>query len=560
MPKVQVPRYSPNQIDERPVSGPRVSVDAPLEAFGGGQSLQNVSNANRALNQQTLDIVVREKQNADQVMFLDADNQLAQKENDILYNKDTGALNKRGKDTFGLHDTVNDEFTKAAAEIEKNLKNDNQRASFRRSAQSRQMNLNKQIDVHVGQERRAFDDAQTQASIANDTNDAVLNYGDPVRVAMALENQRAKIIDKANRNGLPDEWTKMTTDQTFSKTHSAVIDQMLADGNDLAADQYFKENKDEILSDDRVKLEKALHEGAVLGDAQRNADEIFLKSDNRNEAFEKAKKIKDPELRKETEAQLERMFTRQSTAERQDSIRQFNLASDIVEQGSKPPANIWANLNATQRGALDARLKQVVAGVQPSTDWATYYNLKTMASEQKNEFTKENLMQYRHVLADAEFKDLANLQGQLNKNDAGAQASLNGYRTSKQIIDDTLISAGYKPNSKKPDEMRRVANFRRMVDEQVSILQDQTQKKAKSEDIQRIADNLLINRIVKHGGFLGLSDSNKRTFELSTKDVAVDDIPVMERAKIESFLRRRQLPITQENVIGLYIKKLQGWQ
>ena len=62
MPKVQVPRYSPNQIDERPVSGPRVSVDAPLEAFGGGQSLQNVSNANRALNQQTLDIVVREKQ------------------------------------------------------------------------------------------------------------------------------------------------------------------------------------------------------------------------------------------------------------------------------------------------------------------------------------------------------------------------------------------------------------------------------------------------------------------------------------------------------------------
>lgn len=559
MPTVR--RYDGEQLEQRPVAGPRVSVDAPAEAFGGGQSQQRLSESIRGLNAEATNMIIKEKNYADQVVVLDSDNKMADVERKLMHDPNTGALNKRGKDAFGTPDTVNAEFMKAAQEVEKGLNNENQKAAFRRQVQSRQLNINKQLDDHVARESRAYDDAVTEASIENEINEAGMNYSDPVRVAMSLENQRMKIIDKARRNGLPDEWTQDAVGKSFSKTHSLIINQMLSNGDDTSASEYYKENKDEILPSDRDALEKSIYEGQLLGEAQRGADEIFMKSDDRNEAFNHAKKIKDPALRKETESQLERMFTRQAVADRQELLKQFKMASDAVEQGKKPPANIWSKLNSNQRSSLDARLKQVNAGIQPTTDWPTYYNLKTMAADQKNDFIRENLMAYRSKMADSEFKELVNLQSSLSKNDAAASENLNGYRTTTQIIHDTLTSAGINPSAKPNSaEGKKVASFRRMVDEQIQLIQAQTGKEAKTDDVQKIVDNLLVKGIVPNSGIGGFFKKQKYVFELKPGDsVAIEknEIPVAERNKIEDALRRRGLPVTDDRIIELYNRKIQ---
>lgn len=549
---VMVPRVQENSVQQTALSGARVNTQQPLSAFGGGDALDRTDNVARGLNKDAMNFALKAAEDADDVRGLAADLDMSKVQTDLQIE----IKKMQGKNALDAIAFLDKEWKARTDKIYEGLSTDRQRYAFNKKRTVRTADLYNFTREHSFVEGKKYDAELIESYVKNAQNVASINFSDTApggKVEQSIFLQEQELRRFADRHGVPKELIDAKITSAISVTHSSVINQMLANHMDQVADEYYKNNKDAILPDEKIKLEKAIEQAVLFGEGQRKADEIFSNySKDRNEAFKQIKdNIKDPELRKQTEDNLERMFIRQSLAKRADNQENYHLASQLVESNQVVPKNISSNLTAEQNAALERRLKQVNAGIQPNTDWATYYNLKTMASSQKNDFIGENLLEYRHVLADQEFKDLVNLQRQLSKNDPIAQSSLNGYRTSTQVINDTLASAGINVKSKKLEDQKRVAQFRREVDENVQILQDQTGKKAKSEDIQRIADNLLITAIAKRPGIMGIFDKEKKAFEIEYKDV-----PVSESSLIQKELKKRGIVPTEKKIVDLYIRSL----
>lgn len=549
-----VPLVRDNSVQEQALPGARVNTSAPIAAFGGGDALSQTSRAAgelaTGLNAQVIDFAQKQKKNADDLKTQELDLEASKAQTDLQMK----IRDMRGKDAFGAPDVMDKEWKKTSDAILSKATNKEQKDSLSRILSVRSADLYKSVNDHVSTEGKRYDDELTISYIKNAQINAANNYqdiGEGGQVDQSLFQQEQALRKYADRNGMPEELIKEKIAKASSETHSSVIEQMLLNNNDLLASQYYKDKKDSILPDDRVKLEKALEQSTLLGDSQREADKILSKFSDRGQAFNEAKKQKDPELRKKIEDNLDKTFARMAQADRAEQAKNYQMASQLVEQGKPVPGTLTPLLSKSQSEYLEKRAKQIAHGIEPSTDWTTYYHLKSMAADNKSGFSKENLLEYRHLLSDTEFKDMVNLQSHLAKNDPTAVANLNGFRTSNQIVNDTLISAGINVKSKDVNEMKKVSQFKRMVDEHLSVIQEQTGKKAKSEDVQKVADRLLINTIVKGGGFLGIMDAKKKAFELEYKDV-----PLSERNKIVSLLNSRKKPATEEAVLKTYIKAL----
>lgn len=560
----QVPRVREQSVALRPVSGVRVSTDAPLEAFGGGAAVAGVERATQGVVGVFDKIVQDEKRRADQVSVLEADQKLSALETRLLHDPEAGALNKRGKDAFGLPETVMGDFGKGVEEIEAELGNDDQRMAFRRMVVQRQSDIDRNLQRHVSGEMRRHDDQTTESYLANERDAAAANYKDDDRVAMAIGRQRAAVVDHAQRNGLPEEYIKQKTAEVTSQTLSTVVTRMVSDGDDLAAKKYYETNRDLFTGRDQERLVGVLEEASLRGESQRNTDAIVAKAPTMTAALEEARKIEEPKLRDETTRRVREFYGLKKQAEEEARAEQFQYAANVLEQtgGNRDqiPADVWMNLSLSERNAIDARAKQLREGIPPTTDWGTYYELKTLASDASTRagFLKTNLIEHRHKLGDAEFKDLVNLQAQLRRGDDSAETELMGYRTTQQIVSQALGQAGIdaspKPGSK---DAARLASFARQVDEQIVEIQERTGKKATTEERQRIVDNLMVKGAVERGW---LWDTRKPVFEAEPGDeieVQYEDVPAREKSYIEAALKARGLPVDERTVTEMYRRKIQ---
>jgi hypothetical protein len=166
-----VPRLTGPSVATAPLPGARL---APVEQ----QPAPELSGAERVVR----DIWDREQQKANQVAVLDADNQLADLSTKLLYDREAGILQARGKNALEASSKLPDKWQQGVSTIEQSLTNDAQRLAFRRMAVSRFDDVNTTTERHVDQELHAYDEQTTQAGVANAYADAIANYGDPARL------------------------------------------------------------------------------------------------------------------------------------------------------------------------------------------------------------------------------------------------------------------------------------------------------------------------------------------------------------------------------------------
>lgn len=539
------------------------SATASEETFGGPAAAR-VTRAAQGLAETVFKIADEEKRKADQLAILEADKELSALETMLQYDPQNGAMNKSGKDAFALPDTVKAEWEKGAAEIEKkSIKNESQRSAYRNMVVQRWKSVDGNVQRHVSGEIKKYDSETTEAYITNERDAATVNYMDPGRIEMSIARQQAALMDHAKRNGLPEEWVKLKMQDAVSKTQVGVIGRMLANGQDLDAKAYFDRNRDRFAGSDIVGVERALEEGTLRGESQRQTDAIVSKLPSMPDAINEAKKIKEPKLRDAVTDRIKDHFNTQRAAENERREKQYQVASNIVEQTKNRdeiPPDLWMALSLPERNALDARAAQLREGIPPVTDWNDYYNLKTMASSSatRSEFLQINMLTYRPKMADSEFKELVNLQTELRN---GNDKTLDGYRTSAMIVNDTLAAAGIDPTPKpgKP-AAKDVNEFRRLVDMQIEQQQKLTGRKVTNDDVQSIVDNLIVKGSVEGSGIFGMFKTKKRAFQVEEGEtLAIDksDIPVGERAKIIAALERAGRTVTDEAIVNLYNRKLQ---
>lgn len=562
MPSVPVEQRQ-NQVGG--IAAPRVNTlptEAPIEAFGGGSSQAAVGKAFSGAVGAVGKIAEEERQKANDTVTTDYYAKLAQKKQELFWDPKVGVMTKKGKDSFAAVDEYGKQFEDYANELEKDM-NAEQVAMAKRIRAKEGMEFNGQIMRHVSQESQEYQKNTVSAGITAARNDAILNYNDPAAIQDKIKLQEA--IYQQTASGKPAALVEVEMKDLRSKTHSAVIDRMLDNGSDLQAKQYYDQVKGDLSGPDIDTVEKNLRSGILVGEAQRQSDSIFASSPNSmGEALGKARQIEDPKLRDETTKRVKDLFDLKKAAESQRDEENHQRAGNIIDQTGdtdKIPRSIWNQFSVAEKSSLDAYAKHRKMGTEPATKWEEYYNLKTMAATPalRNEFLQTNLMKYRNDLGNTEFKELISAQQSLRKGDDKTVKLLDGYRSDSEIVNTALKEAGVDTSSKAgTEEFKKVALFRRQVDERVVSLQERTGKKVSNADIQSITDNLMVEGVTEKGWFW---DTKKRAFEVQPGEqleVAIKDVPAKERAKIEQALRNRGIAPTDAKIVELFMRKNVG--
>lgn len=521
-----VPRYE-RQVG--PQAGPSIAFDTTppsAEAFGVGQSTQNLNQAIGESIQKLDRIAAEEKKKADDVRITGAYADLAGFKNDLIYNPQNGILTKQGDQAFGIIEQYSPKFDKRVQEIEKSLTNPEQIAAFRKIKDDASRDLNDHMQRHIYGESQKYAKEKTNSAVTNARNEAVLNYNDPDRIANSLSLQRQFIIQQAAREGVSSEGVKVLLGQAQTETHADIIKRMLTNDEDQAADVYFNQVKDQIDGQKIGEIEGWLEAGKLRGASQRLTADIISKHPlNLREATLEVDKIKDPKLQDEVRRRVEHAHAINRQAKDEYLERRFNAAALEVEKAKSVdviPANLWADFTPSHRATLE-RLAQP----EPiQTDQKLYSDLKIMGAlpATREKFLKTDLNDYRGRLSTADFQELVNYKvGLLNKKDDTLKLA-DGIISENQAVENATLGILKLDPKKDKDE---ILAFRFKLNEKVVAKQRDTGEKMQSEEIANLAEIMATEVIVKKRGKF-LPDSKKPLYLLERGtpfDVNISAIP-----------------------------------
>jgi hypothetical protein len=515
---ITVPRPQGQQVASQAAPNAQVNVQTNLEAFGGGDSLNQVYKAAGNVADQMFQ---QEKKKADDTKTQQAYAKLQELKNTLLYDPKSGAMTKKGEAAFGAPDEYGSQFDKAAEEIEKDLFNDDQRQMFQNMKMRERSELDGTLSKHVYGESEKFAEETMKSGILAAQNDGVLNHHIPGKIEESIKLQQNLVLSRAE--GKPEDQVKMELATVASKTHLQVVNSLLANDNDMKASEYFKKYGDQLTSDDKAKLTAALQEGVIRGESQRTTEAIINKyPDDMKAALTAARDAaKDnPKLQDEIVKRVQSRFAENTTIRRYQQEEIGIKGANIIDQTGdydKIPPNLITQLSENQRESLMDYAKKKKSGAL-ATEWQDYYDLKTLATADKETFLQTDLMLYRNKLADSEFKSMVDLQTGLRKGDAKANKQLDGYRTDRQIVEGALAEAGLKlgKNASK-EQIARVNQFHKEFDDRYAeFAKANGDKKPTNKDMQQIADELLQKKIVDKG-FFGFFEKSKFEFEMDKK-------------------------------------------
>jgi hypothetical protein len=260
-PTVERREYRIGQV-ETPQNQPAPTADVYGAQFGN------------AVAQAGQQLYAAEQHKQDQIRLLDADRQAGDLENQLIYDPKTGALNVRGKESFGLVDTVGKQWDDATGKIRAGLSNDRQRLAFDQYNVAKRRSIMDRVNQHIAKETYRVDGEALEGKVENETNAAIAD-GRPERINQALASVTQAYADYGQRYGMSPEQTKAATDKAVSRIHVGAIDRMLKDGNDIQAKVYFEHVSPQILGEHLGQIEGALKEGTLRGESQRIADSII---------------------------------------------------------------------------------------------------------------------------------------------------------------------------------------------------------------------------------------------------------------------------------------------
>lgn len=550
MPKV--PEYQANQVQDAGIPDARTNANTTLDNYRSPLTgaMEQVPSYVKVFQEQ--------KKKADDIAVTEADAQLSKLETDLLYDKDNGATNKRGKAAFDVPETVSDGYNKGAKGIEDNLKNDEQKAEFRKKQLERGVSIDRVVQKHVGGEIIRYDNDNTQALLRNEQDAAIASL-DPERISLSVQRQKEEVEKFAQRNGLSQADAEQKSAELISKTHSGVINRMLTNDQDQAAKAYFEANKDGVKGDDLAAVEKLLEVGSSRGTSQRFVDGVLKKKVPETEALSMAREqFKDePKMRDTVYDRIKMEYAIRDSAKKKDLEDMHVNALNVIDQGGgKELTKVrgWTQMEVGQRNSLTAYAKLKAEGKEPKTDWNYYTELQTKASTEatRDEFLKEDPTAWRLSLNDAKYTEMVKLQSSMRKGDRNADGELKNFTQMDTSLKAIFKEAGFAPDNK--DEFNK---FKYMLGEQQDVVQRNTGKKMSTQEYKDAAREMVKKRVLERDYLWNTTvsafDGDPDDLNKATK---YNDIPKTKIVALEKFLRSNSKPVTPENVRILYVKSL----
>lgn len=578
-----VPRLH-RTITPNPLPGVRVTAAETPESEGAGlaRAQARTSEAGAQLAGGLAQIATGEaakiaehaQQQADHVTLLQYNNTLAAWEHKRLYTDPNAALSLQGEAAFPLPEQVASEFNAqadaAGAKLPARLRD--QAATIRAQ---RSENLDLTIRRHVSGEIQKHTADELQAGLENHSEAAIANANDPMRVKQEIDGALGDLRKIGPTLGFGKEQLTKQTNDFLTSTHAGVIMGLIQSDQPGKARAYFDAVKDQIVGTTKGDLEQQVEDAGIRKQGQQAADTIVAEGGTLAEQLAKVKLLEDPtgKLRDEVEQRLEHAQALSEKADRdkqeQAAVGLFN-AIDQAKPGALPSVDAlqkqtgWFTATPDARAAAISYLERKARGFAIKSDWSLYYSMLDMAGRNQDKFMDANLLPLKAKLDDPEWKHLTQIQLAMRQGDTrGAAHQLEGFRTSEQIISDSLAQYGIDASDKA--QKASVASLRRLVDLQVETLQTSSGKKVTNVDVQDIVDKILSAKVDAPGSWwgtlkiptLGFDPFGIGNFYDTTTPVVtltVGDVPAADRKLIETALRETGRPVSDATVLDYYQK------
>lgn len=502
--------------------------------------------------------IQKARDRADQVAILSYQRKLGEWENKRV----TEALQVQGKDAMGLPEDLAGEFAQITGELDKELTNDRQRQLAERLKTERGLGIDLTMRRHVSKEMDRYEAEELKGFLSNVVSNVGLHANDPKRVFQELGAGVAALRAHGKNTGMGEEAIKRQVLALQTEAHGTVIERLLTNDNDRAAKVYFEEAKaaGQISGEAVANIEKALEEGALRGESQRQSDKIIATGGTLSEQRAAARAIEDPKLRDQVMQRIEHEAQVKERETREFDDARFNTAYNTMEKSGGniraiPPAQ-WAAMSPGEKSSLRAEAERITRGVPVKTDLPTYYGLMERAGDDPANFVTENLLRYRHLLDDTEFKQLTNIQASIKagNREAASKQGLGDFLTNKEIVDNTLLQYGITPSGKDQtkEELAATIQFQRTLQTLVADEAARTNKKPDDKWIQQAADRILSQQITTQTptrfGFSAYRTTTKPVVSLT-----IADVPPATREQIIAALKAKNHAVSDATILDLFV-------
>lgn len=517
-----VPRYDQPKVETQ-IPQLKLNANAPAEAFDMGQSRAQLENAQAGLLKTVTGFAAEEKKKADEVRLNEADSKLAEYQSQVEYG-DKGIYSTKGLDTLKLHDGLKKSWTDKVSEISKDLTNDQQEA-FSKVALRRWSNVNDGLQRHTFQEVQKHDKNVFENVLKNSQNEAMESFADPKRIKEAIQTQVQKIDEYAARNRVDAETKTQMVQESLNKTHALVVSKMLEAQNPQLAKFYFEANKDNITGEAEIQIGKMLKVSFLKDESQKQADKIVGSSSGIGAALDQLKDIQDVELKDATKERIKDFYSMQKLAKDRQQEDLHNYAGSVLQKSGGNmdaiPPNVIANMNPQTHTAIKRYAEFLKKGEEPATNWRKYTDLRSMASNPatREKFKNMDPMNYRADLDDSKFSEMVKLRDDLRQGSSKANAQLDAEQSNQAVIDQSLAAIKIV----KKDDEEEYAQANRSIYERVNQWQVKNGKQISNEELRKIVDDELTQKVVGKKWF-GLAEDKRRKFDVKPGEMPTKTI------------------------------------
>lgn len=558
----RVPRLN-NPIEQRALPGVRVDTQAPLEAFGGGQGLDQVvrassgatDEARRNLREQSKELLEAKKA-ADDLFIQELGNKGAEEQLRLLWDMDAGALHKKGVNAVGIVDTTSAEFGGYWEKLEAEAKNAEQRAGIRRVRLSQERELKSQIIKHQSVEFHRFSNESTDKAIQLDIEHAKRSWYSALTESgkeaespywQKIQSIRDRHLNNAKRLGQSPAVIALNTERDVSRALFETMQSMADEDQHGIMEKFYLENKDKITNTEYLQKAMGLVESPDRkgrAESQRILNEF---RDDKSGALRAVDEIDNPRIRQAAKTFVEGEYNRiEEAREQQRKQTRQDLYNQITTTREMPVQSQMESLTPEDQNMLRTHFKRITSGEDIAPNPKLYYQLKTMFGRSKQnskmyqQALKYDLTKHLGSLPVDQWEELVKEQTALK--DPSKSHEVNGILSKTQIIDKILTM-----NKVNNDTDR--AEFFTLIQSAVVQHEEATGRKATPREIEETAQGLVREYTIERPFWF---DGKVRDYQIKS----VDQIPEKDRKRFEQALKADGVKPSPGLLIEMYKKQL----
>jgi hypothetical protein len=253
----RVPEYE-QQVRTNALPGVRQNINTTEADFGGlsaltmkqsGEKLGKISDTMHAR-------AVERMKEDNEVAVMDAYTRLSTQEREYMYGEN-GVMTQKGANALGATSRSAKDVGSFAEKISGELKNEDQRASFKKLYQRRLESTLDGVSRHEASERKTYQDGVSTGLLKNLAADAETRWNDPVYIGGSADMAATVLAGKLRKDGVAEELIKFETDTMRSGVWKSAVEKAIQ-YDPMKAEQILKDNRKNLSADDAADLEKAL--------------------------------------------------------------------------------------------------------------------------------------------------------------------------------------------------------------------------------------------------------------------------------------------------------------